>query len=249
MLSVSVIIGSLVVGSISITKANSNAEITICVTKDGTTHMIGNNFKRDDCKKNEKLVTFNVQGPKGDTGAMGLKGDIGANGLQGIAGLIGAKGEKGDKGDPGLDGAKGEVGSQGSKGDSVSSLPVSLTPRIKYPMLCKLGGGIPTFQWALYNDFGDIPTVRIAVQNSLDPAFQSTGISWGTASVTLSNSTTRTDIANGYNYGIAFPNLGGASVGNAVTFEGYIYWNGVTIPIKLSASWPAQGDCSNASVI
>ncbi len=239
-LSVGIIIGSVIVGTISITKASSNAELTVCVTKDGTTHMVGDTFKRDECKKNEKLVTFNVQGPKGDTGATGA---------QGISGVIGVKGEKGDKGDLGLDGAKGDVGPQGPKGDSASSLPVGLTPKIKYPMLCKLGEGIPTFQWTLYNDFGDIPTKTIVVQNSLDPAFQSTGISWGTASVTLSNSTVRTDNANGYNYGVAFPNLGVASVGNTATFEGSIYWNGFTIPIKLSASWPAQGNCSNASVI
>ena len=95
MLSVGIIIGSVIVGTISITKASSNAELTICVTKDGTMHLVGNSFKRSDCKKNEQLISFNAQGPKGD------KGDTGATGAQGLQGIAGPMGPIGPQGIPG----------------------------------------------------------------------------------------------------------------------------------------------------
>ena len=96
MLSVGIIIGSVIVGTISITKASSNAELTVCVTKDGTMHLVGNSFKRSDCKKNEQLISFNAQGPKGD------KGDTGATGAQGIQGIAGPMGPQGPQGIPGI---------------------------------------------------------------------------------------------------------------------------------------------------
>ena len=96
MLSVGIIIGSVIVGTISITKASSNAELTVCVTKDGAMHLIGNSFKRSDCKKNEQLISFNTQGPKGD------KGDTGATGPQGIQGIAGPMGPQGPQGIPGI---------------------------------------------------------------------------------------------------------------------------------------------------
>jgi len=94
MLTVGIIIGSIIVGTISITKA-SGTDLTVCVTKDGTMHLIGNSFKRSDCKKNEQLISFNAQGPKGD------KGDTGATGAQGIQGIAGPVGPMGPQGIPG----------------------------------------------------------------------------------------------------------------------------------------------------
>ena len=96
MLSVGIIIGSAIVGTISITKASSNAELTVCVKKDGTMHLIGNSFKRSDCKKNEQLISFNAQRPKGD------KGDTGATGPQGIQGIAGPMGPQGPQGISGI---------------------------------------------------------------------------------------------------------------------------------------------------
>jgi Collagen triple helix repeat (20 copies) len=98
MLSAGIIIGSIIVGTISITKASSNAELAICVTKDGTMHLIGDTFKRSECKKGEQILSINAQGPKGDKGDMGpqgLKGDTGATGPQGIAGPVGPIGPQG----------------------------------------------------------------------------------------------------------------------------------------------------------
>lgn len=73
-------------------------EITVCVKKDGLVHVIGEGFKRVDCKKNESLLSWNVEGPQG------LKGDKGDQGEQGEQGL------KGDKGDAGSMGPQGEPG-------------------------------------------------------------------------------------------------------------------------------------------
>lgn len=67
-------------------------EITVCVKKDGIVHVIGEGFKRADCKKNESLLSWNtegVQGPKGDEGEQGLKGDKGDQGSMGERGPAG----------------------------------------------------------------------------------------------------------------------------------------------------------------
>jgi len=113
-LSVGIIIGSVIVGTVSITKASSNAELTVCVSKDGVMHMIGDSFKRSDCKKNEQIISFNTQGPKGD------KGDVGPRGL---------KGEKGVVGPQGIAGPMGPIGPQGLPGIScTTSTTTVVTP-------------------------------------------------------------------------------------------------------------------------
>src|SRR3989344_6257886 len=94
----------MVLGFWTYTQAVAN-DITVCVKKDGTVHVVGPYFKRDECKKNETLLTWNAQGEKGD------KGD------QGIAGPAGAKGDKGEQGPIGLMGLQGIQGTQGPKGD------------------------------------------------------------------------------------------------------------------------------------
>ena len=83
----------LFVGAWAYTQAVGD-EITACVKKDGSVHIIGDGFKREDCKKKETLLSWNMKGEKGD------KGDIGE------------KGEKGDKGD---DGDNGENGTNGTE--------------------------------------------------------------------------------------------------------------------------------------
>lgn len=61
-------------------------EITVCVNKSGVVHMVGEGFRRADCKNNETLVTWNVQGPKGDKGDQGEQGPVGPQGPQGEPG-------------------------------------------------------------------------------------------------------------------------------------------------------------------
>ncbi len=83
--------------------------ISVCVQKDGDMRMIGIGFSNSACKNRETLVSWNIQGPKGDLGAKGDAGLIGATGTPGIAGingkdgvdgLIGTKGDKGEAGTP-----------------------------------------------------------------------------------------------------------------------------------------------------
>jgi hypothetical protein len=95
-------------------------QIKACVSNSGVMYVIGNGFSRTTCKKEEKLLSWNVvglQGPKGDKGEIGTPGTAGP---QGVPGPQGPKGDNGDRGDPGQNGEQGlqgEQGIQGPKGD------------------------------------------------------------------------------------------------------------------------------------
>lgn len=84
----------------SYTRANEGDIITVCIKKDGLMHIIGEGFKRADCKNNESLLSWNIQGLKGDKGDQGPKGNKGDNGLQGNIGPMGPQGEIGPQGLP-----------------------------------------------------------------------------------------------------------------------------------------------------
>ena len=79
------IIAIIALGLWSYIQAAGN-ELTVCVKKDGTVHVIGPEYKRDDCKKNESLLTWNIQGQKGDRGDQGEQGLMGPQGPSGITG-------------------------------------------------------------------------------------------------------------------------------------------------------------------
>ena len=52
-------------------------QITVCAKKSGLVYVIGEDFRRVDCKKNDTLLSWNItgpQGPKGDTGERGFVG-------------------------------------------------------------------------------------------------------------------------------------------------------------------------------
>ena len=83
--------------------------ITVCVKHDGVMHVIGGEFKRTDCKKNESLLTWNIQGPQGEQGIQGEKGEKGDTGEKGEQGVQGEQGEKGDKGETGATGQNGNT--------------------------------------------------------------------------------------------------------------------------------------------
>ena len=53
--------------------------ITVCVQKDGLMHVVGGGFRRADCRKNESLLTWNIQGPQGPKGDKGDPGVAGAS--------------------------------------------------------------------------------------------------------------------------------------------------------------------------
>jgi hypothetical protein len=78
----------------------------------------------DDCRRNEKHISWNQVGPrgpkgeKGDTGAQGPKGDTGSQGPRGETGPQGLRGLQGEKGDTGAAGPAGPQGLQGDKGET-----------------------------------------------------------------------------------------------------------------------------------
>ncbi|OGI60912.1 hypothetical protein A2641_00795 [Candidatus Nomurabacteria bacterium RIFCSPHIGHO2_01_FULL_37_25] len=88
---------ALVLGIWSYSQATGN-EITICAKKSGLVYVIGDGFRRADCKKNDQLLTWNVVGIKGDKGDKGDTGDVGPRGPIGETGPQGLKGDKGDSG-------------------------------------------------------------------------------------------------------------------------------------------------------
>ncbi len=49
-------------------------QITACVKPGGILHLIGDDFKKQDCGKKEKIVAWNIQGEKGEKGDQGLPG-------------------------------------------------------------------------------------------------------------------------------------------------------------------------------
>jgi hypothetical protein len=72
-----------------------------------------------DCRRNERVVTWNRQGPAGPAGAQGpagARGPAGPEGPAGPAGAAGAQGMPGPAGAPGPAGPKGDVGAQGPAG-------------------------------------------------------------------------------------------------------------------------------------
>lgn len=101
--------------------------ITVCVRRDGLVYVIGDGFRRADCRRGDQLLTWNVQGPpgpqgpagpagaNGTPGAVGPQGPAGAVGPQGATGLAGANGADGT---PGVAGPAGPQGPQGPKGDT-----------------------------------------------------------------------------------------------------------------------------------
>ena len=58
-------------------------QIEVCVKKNGLIYVIGEEFKRNDCKKNDSLLSWNIQGIPGPKGDKGDTGDVGPQGPKG----------------------------------------------------------------------------------------------------------------------------------------------------------------------
>ena len=76
------------------------------------------------CNRNEKALSFNQQGIKGDTGAAGPKGDAGP---KGPAGQRGDTGPQGPAGSAGATGPQGPQGDQGPAGAGLAHVVVRTT--------------------------------------------------------------------------------------------------------------------------
>ncbi len=111
--------GGLAVGAVAL--ADTHA-ITVCVRNSGAMYFIGEGFRRTDCRAQDKLLSWNIQGipgtqgTQGADGAIGPKGDTGAVGPQGGAGAQGQVGPMGLQGPAGAQGAQGVQGIQGLTG-------------------------------------------------------------------------------------------------------------------------------------
>jgi|GEM_PF-2064743 len=106
---------ALVAGAYAVSKAyaEDSDTLTLCVKNSGVVFVVGEGFKKTECKNNDKLITLNLSGSQGPQGPQGDQGPIG---------LTGPQGEKGDKGDAG---DQGPVGFQGADGKSAFEVAVS----------------------------------------------------------------------------------------------------------------------------
>jgi hypothetical protein len=79
----------------------SNGVISSCYNTHGGQLRVIDADAGQSCSASEKSLTFNQQGPKGDTGATGPKGDTGATGPKGDTGATGSQGPQGPQGPAG----------------------------------------------------------------------------------------------------------------------------------------------------
>ena len=88
--------------------------LTVCIKDNGLVYAIGNGFHKADCKKNDKLFTFdwNTIGGVGATGASGATGQTGPTGPSGF----GETGSTGPAGATGANGVQGDIGEKGETG-------------------------------------------------------------------------------------------------------------------------------------
>jgi hypothetical protein len=94
--------------------ARSTSAITACANKANGRLRLADSRGR--CRSNEHLVTWSVQGPKGEPGPVGPTGPAGATGPSGPRGDSGARGASGPTGASGASGPAGAAGPQGRDG-------------------------------------------------------------------------------------------------------------------------------------
>ena len=108
-----------------VSKAVSNVtegEITACVSSE-TGNFYSPDYTGDgQCYESDDVLTWNAQGPTGQTGATGAQGPEGQKGATGAQGAQGEKGAAGPQGAPGPQGVQGPQGPQGPAGPSGSSI-------------------------------------------------------------------------------------------------------------------------------
>ena len=97
--------------------------ITVCHESDGDDLRVVSSASK--CKRKERALTWNVQGPAGPAGPAGLPGAAGEQGQagqQGPPGAAGANGAQGPMGPAGPAGPAGAAGAQGPAGESLETL-------------------------------------------------------------------------------------------------------------------------------
>lgn len=96
--------------------------ITVCVKNNGAMFLIGESFRRADCRSNEQLLSWNIAGPQGPQGPQGVPGVAGQAGPRGETGSQGPAGVNGLPGAAGVQGPPGPTGPQGPAGTSAGSI-------------------------------------------------------------------------------------------------------------------------------
>jgi hypothetical protein len=99
----------------SVTRATGDT-VTICVKRSGLVYVIGDGFRRSECRGTDQLISWNTEGVPGPQGPAGADGANGADGAQG------PQGEQGPAGADGADGAQGPQGPQGPAGTGGGTL-------------------------------------------------------------------------------------------------------------------------------
>ena len=132
-----------ILGIWTYTKAEGG-QITVCVKNSGLIYVIGHDFKRMDCKKNDSLLSWNSTGqigPRGEIGPVGPEGPRGTDGIDGIQGSIGLTGPQGLKGDTGNNGIDGVSGYERVVGPMTNNSDGSKTSIATCPLGKKVIGG------------------------------------------------------------------------------------------------------------
>jgi len=90
------------VGSVGWAMTSANDKLVACARKSSGALRLVSAAK--DCRKTERVVTWNQQGQRGLPGPRGVAGEAGVNGEDGIDGEDGVDGDDGDDGVDGIDG-------------------------------------------------------------------------------------------------------------------------------------------------
>lgn len=90
--------------------------VSVCVKRSGLVYIIGDGFRRSECRGADTLLTLGVEGPVGPQGPQGEAGPQGIQGPQGLQGEPGVPGEQGPQGVQGEPGPVGPIGPQGATG-------------------------------------------------------------------------------------------------------------------------------------
>lgn len=108
------VVGSMGIGSALAQTGGSEAIWAAYSAKSGLMRFISS---PEEARQDETAISWNRQGPKGDTGLQGPQGDQGQQGPQGEQGPKGDTGLQGPQGDQGQAGPQGVQGPQGEKGE------------------------------------------------------------------------------------------------------------------------------------
>lgn len=125
-----------ILGSWTLARAEGTM-ITVCVKNNGKVYVIGEGFRRADCRGSDQLLSWNIEGPAGPMGPQGPQGELGPQGIPGPQGPAGPQGETGPQGPEGPMGPQGIQGPPGSSGGGSGTPVVFVRPgtTVEFPVI------------------------------------------------------------------------------------------------------------------